>query len=85
MKKNFYFLVMFFYACSNEELSDDQERANEIWNEMNGYQSWSQISGFSGIQSSNSVHGSHVEVWINDIAESFLSDSASYGQYQMAV
>ena len=80
MKKTYIFAIIFFYACSSEELSDDQERANEIWDEMNGYKSWGQISDFSGIQSSNSVHGSYVQVWINEIAESFLSDSTSSGQ-----
>ena len=80
MKKTYTFLMMFFYACSSDELSDDQQKANEIWDEMSGYQSWSQISDFSGVQSSNSVHGSYVQVWINEIAESFLSDSTSSGQ-----
>tara|TARA_B100001250_G_scaffold413936_1_gene449852 strand:- start:3692 stop:4165 length:474 start_codon:yes stop_codon:yes gene_type:complete len=80
MKKTYIFVIIFFYACSSDDLSEDQERANEIWDEMSGYQSWGQISDFSGIQSSNSAHGSYVQVWINEIAESFLSDSTSSGQ-----
>ncbi len=80
MKKGFILMCLFIYACSSDELSEDQERANEIWDEINGYQSWGQISEFSGIQPSNNAHGSYVQVWINEIVESFLSDSSSSGQ-----
>jgi len=80
MKKSFILVCLFIYACSSDELSEDQERANEIWDEINGYQSWGQISEFSGIQPSNNAHGSYVQVWINEIAESFVSDSSSSGQ-----
>ena len=46
----------------------DEEIAVGVWDEINGYESWTQPGNFSGIQESNSVHGNYVQIWLNEIS-----------------
>ncbi len=46
----------------------DDEIAADLWNDIDGYSSWSQFEGFEGVQVSEAVHGSYVQVWFNDVA-----------------
>lgn len=59
-------LVLFAAACgggpSNEELAD------ELWAAVDGYESWSQVSPWDGVQPSESVHGDYVQIWFNGTA-----------------
>ena len=43
--------------------------AGELWEEIQGYQSWAQHANWSGIQSSASTHGPYVQIWYNDTTE----------------
>ncbi len=53
----------------------DEEIAVGVWDEINGYESWTQPEIFSGIQESNSVHGNYVQIWLNEISSEFLHDT----------
>ena len=58
----------------------DEKMAVGVWDEINGYESWTQPGNFSGIQESNSVHGNYVQIWLNEISSEFLflHDIVSY-------
>ena len=58
-------------------MTPDEEMAVGVWDEINGYESWSQPGNFSGIQESNSVHGNYVQIWLNEISSEFLHDTAA--------
>ncbi len=55
----------------------DEEIAVGVWDEINGYESWTQPEIFSGIQESNSVHGNYVQIWLNEISSEFLHDTTA--------
>ena len=55
----------------------DEEIAVGVWDEINGYESWTQPGNFSGIQESNSVHGNYVQIWLNEISSEFLHDTTA--------
>ena len=43
----------------------DLATAEALWSEISGYSSWPQIAPFEGVHASDSVHGSHVQIWAN--------------------
>ena len=55
----------------------DEKIAVDVWDEINGYESWTQPENFSGIQESNSVHGNYVQIWLNEISSEFLHDTTA--------
>ena len=77
MKIILLFITLILSGCSTDELTDDQKLANDIWDEIQGYESWNQTSDFTGIQMTNgSPHGDYVQIWINDIISDFFEDSS---------
>ena len=70
-------ITILFFGCSEDVLTDDQKLANEIWDEIQGYETWSQDSTFVGIQSGNSPHGDYVQIWINGAVSEFFEDTSA--------
>ena len=46
----------------------DTETAEAVWDEIGGYTTWPQATGYEGILPSTSVHGQFVQIWLNDLA-----------------
>ena len=67
-------LAILFFGCSEDVLTDDQKLANEIWDEVQGYETWLQDSTFAGIQSGNSPHGDYVQIWLNETVANFFNN-----------
>ena len=38
------------------------------WAALDGYTSWQQVPEWTGVQESESVHGSHTQIWFNEAA-----------------
>ena len=70
-------LFVLLLSCSEKEMTLDEEIAVGVWDEINGYESWTQPGNFSGIQESNSVHGNYVQIWLNEISSEFLHDTTA--------
>ena len=70
-------ILLLFFSCSEKEMTLDEEIAVGVWDEINGYESWTQPGNFSGIQESNSVHGNYVQIWLNEIYSEFLHDTTA--------
>ena len=72
-------IIMFLASCENEaEKSQDEKTAESIWQEIDGYESWPQVSEWSGVMASiDGTHGSFVQIWINDVAMPSFQDSIS--------
>ena len=74
-------------ACAAEDGSDTADGQSEtdamtedMLAAMEGYESWSQTDPWTGIQtSSDGTHGSHVQIWVNDIAAGSEDTDAAYG------
>jgi hypothetical protein len=48
---------------------DDDSLATELWDAVDGYDSWSQVSPWDGIQKSDDgTHGDYVQIWFNATA-----------------
>jgi len=56
--------------------ADDLALAEATWAEINGYESWSQLDPWVGIQASTDVHGDYVQIWANGVAESTVTAAA---------
>ena len=74
IKKYLLILFLMLFGCEDGDLSDDQKIANEIWQEIKGYQNWVQDSSFSGIKSANSPHGDYIQIWLNETVSNFFSN-----------
>lgn len=57
-------------ADSDADKSDgmDTATAEAVWAEIEGYEDWAQMEGYEGVLPATSVHNSHVQIWLNDIA-----------------
>lgn len=67
-------LTILFFGCSEDVLTNDQKLANEIWDEIQGYETWAQDSTFAEIQSGNSPHGDYVQIWLNETVANFFKN-----------
>ena len=67
-------LTILFFGCSEDVLTNDQKLANEIWDEIQGYETWVQDSTFAEIQSGNSPHGDYVQIWLNETVANFFKN-----------
>ena len=54
----------------------DTELIAEAEAAFSGYESWEQIAPYEGIQPGESVHGSYVQIWYNDIAATTINAAA---------
>ena len=78
MKKIILIITILIFGCSEDVLTDDQKLANEIWDEIQGYEFWNQSPEFTGIQLNNgSPHGEYVQIWINGIVSEFFEDTSA--------
>lgn len=59
----------------------DEDIANEIFDEIGGWESWTEIDPWTGIQvSSDGTHGSHVKITFNELAaDAWGDDVLPYG------
>lgn len=51
----------------------DLATAEALWAELGGYEAWPQIAPWEGVQVSESVHGSHVQIWANPTAADHIA------------
>lgn len=64
-------LMLLSLACGNGAGGDAEVEAltQTVQDELDaGYEGWGQLADFEGIVESESVHGSHVQMWFNDDA-----------------
>jgi len=45
--------------------ADDQARAEALWTEISGFESWPQVEPWVGVVESTSVHLDQVQIWVN--------------------
>ena len=64
-----------------EEGPSDEEIADEIWQDIQGWEGWTQIAPWDGLQpSSDCTHGPYVEITFNDLAaDNYGSDDLPDG------
>lgn len=43
----------------------DQAAGEALWSDIQGYESWPQVSGWEGVVESTSVHLDQVQIWVN--------------------
>ena len=71
-------LLFLMMGCGTEKESDGMEDAQllaeDIWNEIEGYDSWAQQEGWEGVVASESTHGASVSIWVNELALQSLID-----------
>ena len=77
MMKKGILLIVLLLSCSEKEMTLDEEMAVDLWDEINGYETWTSPENFTGIQESNSVHGNYVQIWLNEISSEFFRDTTT--------
>ena len=74
-----FFLMM---ACSEDKSSfgedSDTEQAVFYQEEFSSYETWEQATEWEGVHSSQSAHGSSVQIWLNDLAITALEEETPY-------
>ena len=64
-------------ACAGEptpvatdDVRTDEERRDDLWSALEGYDTWAQPGDWTGIQhqADGSPHGPYVQIWMNDVA-----------------
>lgn len=56
-------------ACASLGTPADREHVGDLWERMQGYESWAQIDGWDGVVFSvDGTHGAFVQIWANDVA-----------------
>ena len=79
--KNLYLIlaISLFFSCANdEEKSEDEKTAENLWQEIQGYSSWDQAVDWTGIKESlDGTHGNFVQIWLNQQALPSFEDSTS--------
>jgi len=80
-----FFMMAALIACGDTKDGDtadgggdavDTELVAEAEAAFAGYESWEQIAPYEGIQPGESVHGSFVQIWYNDIAAETINAAA---------
>ena len=80
MKKICLILILsIFTSCENEaEKSEDEKTAEVIWQDIDGYSNWDQLSDWTGIKASlDGTHGNFVQIWINGEGYPSFEDSTT--------
>jgi hypothetical protein len=68
-------LVVGLMACGGGD--DDMAIAEEIWEEIQGWESWDEKAPWTGIQpSADGTHGSHVRITFNEAAAGAWGEDA---------
>jgi hypothetical protein len=73
-----------FAACGTDTKSDDstdsgeenaeQDRADQLWLDLEGYSDWAQHTDWTGVVASeDGTHGAFVSIWMNDIAATAIA------------
>lgn len=68
-------------ACGSPKSSDsaapgadpDEARAAELWDTLEGADTWSQVDAWLGVQPSDTLHDAYTQVWWNDTAFDHVS------------
>lgn len=66
-------------ASTDTGAFDDDQIAADLWEEIAGYDSWSQTDEWTGVQPSGRVHGAYVQIWHNQLAFDNTSGEAPDG------
>ena len=78
----FLLIPAFVLACATKddtspdtsELSPEDERAAQPWEEMSGYSDWDQHADWTGVVASeDGTHGPFVSIWMNDVASDAIA------------
>jgi len=84
-------LLVLAAGCGDKDTTDgdtgatdgsEDALAAEVWDEIDGYTGWGQLTGYEGITAATSVHTEFVQIWLNSTAladaeaGSVLSDGA---------
>jgi hypothetical protein len=79
----FFLTPLLFAACGDGTKSDAEEtgeidaaveRAETLWQEMDGYADWAQHSDWTGVAASeDGTHGAFVSIWMNEVAATALA------------
>ena len=80
-------MIFFLLACA-EDVKDSgmSEEDSQLWEEISGYQDWNQLDNWQGIFPSQSVHGSSVQTWYNQIAfDALVNEEASMPENAIVV
>ena len=79
--KNLYLILaifLFFGCAEDEEKSEDEKTAGNIWQEIQGYPGWNQAVDWAEIKESlDGTHGNFVQIWLNQQALPSFEDSTS--------
>jgi hypothetical protein len=59
---------------AEEEASEDQRLAEDLWADIGDYSSWDQPASWEGLQPSESTHGLSVSIWLNEVASQALTN-----------
>lgn len=70
------------FGCAKGDTADSGDAGGEVDTEyldeaeaaIDGYSSWDQLDPWIGIQDSTSVHGSYVQIWVNELAAQTIED-----------
>jgi hypothetical protein len=71
--------VVLMGGCNGDEQQteatkmDPAEHANELWTQIEDYETWKQPEDFTGWQEGNSPHGKVLKYFVNDKADANLS------------
>jgi len=76
-------LLVFLFACGEKSTGDtgsdlDTERAADLWQAIDGYESWGTVEGWEGlVESVDGTHGDFVQIWGNEVALTALAGDAA--------
>jgi hypothetical protein len=51
-----------------DSIGGDDATAAEVWDEIDGYSSWGQLTDHEGVTEATSVHTDYIQIWLNPTA-----------------
>ena len=66
-------MLFFVFACSTA-LKSQEDPASLYYEKFSDYQTWEQAEDWIGVQPSQSVHGTFVQIWWNNSAKEAILD-----------
>ena len=55
------------FSCTSLGSTEDEAMGDNLWEAVQGYQSWSSPEGWEGFQESASIHGDYVKIYLNSV------------------
>jgi len=61
--------LLLLAACASLGTPEDEAHVHDLWERMQGYESWGQVDGWDGVLFSlDGTHGEYVQIWANGVA-----------------